>query len=73
MPVTRKKSNGPPLIPAPDELPPGFVIQSRAGADDSISSLTSAASGLHKLLLYTALGLLFVETFLAWQFGRHSR
>ena len=26
------------------------------------------ASGLHKLLLYCALGLLFLETFLAWRF-----
>ena len=54
---------------AADELPKEFVAHRREGLDGADLPAIGPASGLHKLLLYCALGLLFLETFLAWRFG----
>ncbi len=56
-----------------DELPKEFKTHRRSNADEVDMSSLGRRSGLHKLLLYGALGLLFGETFLAWWFGRAGR
>jgi hypothetical protein len=54
---------------AGDELPKGFTTHQRDNLDEAESSAIGGRSGLHKLLLYCVLGLLFAETFLAWRFA----
>lgn len=58
---------------APEELPRQFATQRRTNLDELDAPAIRQRSGLHKSLLYVVLGLLFVETFLAWRFGWHSR
>jgi hypothetical protein len=58
---------------APDELPSQFATHGRTNLDDIDAPSIRQRSGLHKSLLYLVLGLLFVETFLAWRFGRATR
>jgi hypothetical protein len=41
-------------------------------ADEPVGPIYRS-SRLPKILLYAVLGLLFVETFLAWRFGHHSQ
>ena len=57
---------------SPEELPREFSTHGRASADESGVPAIAQRSGLHKSLLYIVLGLLFVETILAWRFGRAS-
>lgn len=40
--------------------------------DDPPVGRIGRSSGLARTLLYALLGLLFVETFLAWRFGYHT-
>lgn len=54
----------------PDELPSQFTTNQQSNLDDEESAGVSRRTGLHKNLLYTVLGLLLLETLLAWQFGR---
>ncbi len=50
-----------------------FVHQTTwAALDDSPVTAAAGASQFSKMLLYIALGLLFLETFLAWRFGHHA-
>jgi hypothetical protein len=58
---------------APEELPRQFATQRQTNLDDVDAPALRQRSGLHKNLLYLVLGLLFVETFLAWRFGRATR
>ncbi len=53
---------------AADELPKEFTAHKRSNLDEAESPSIGHRSGLHKVLLYCVLGLLFVETFLAWRF-----
>jgi hypothetical protein len=55
---------------AADELPSGFAIYRRDNADEGELPAIGQRAGLHKLLLYAALGLLLCESFLAWRFAR---
>ena len=54
---------------AGDELPKEFTTHRRDNLDESESPMLGQRSGLHKLLLYSVLGLLLAETFLAWRFS----
>jgi hypothetical protein len=58
---------------AADELPKEFTTHKRANLDDAESPSIGRRSGLHKSLLYCVLGLLFLETLLAWRFGHATR
>jgi hypothetical protein len=58
---------------AGDELPREFHAYQRDDLDEADSPAIGGRSGLHKLLLYCVLGLLFVETFLAWRFGNATQ
>jgi Aerotolerance regulator N-terminal/von Willebrand factor type A domain len=58
---------------APEELPKQFATQRQTNLDDMDVPSIRQRSGLHKNLLYVVLGLLFVESFLAWRFGRGTR
>lgn len=65
---------------APDELRetlwPGIPFThhtSWQNLDERPSTEVTRQSKLHVWLLYAVLGLLFLETFLAWQFGHHRR
>ncbi len=53
----------------PQDLPPGFTMNRGAELDEPDTGVVGRRSGLHKMLLYGVLGLLFCETFLAWRFG----
>jgi hypothetical protein len=53
-----------------DELPREFTIYRRENLDEGELPAIGQRSGLHKLLLYGALGLLLCESFLAWRFAR---
>ncbi len=55
---------------ANDELPRQFTAYRRDNLDEADSPAIGQRSGLHKLLLYGALGLLLCESFLAWRFAR---
>ncbi len=55
---------------AGDELPREFTIYRRENLDEGELPAIGQRSGLHKLLLYAALGLLLCESFLAWRFAR---
>jgi hypothetical protein len=55
---------------APEDLPKQFATERRTNLDDPGAPAIRRRSGVHKNLLYAVLGLLFVETFLAWRFGR---
>jgi hypothetical protein len=57
----------------PEDLPKEFATHSRTDLDDDDAPAIGQRSGLHKLLLYGVLGLLFAETFLAWRFGNTAR
>jgi hypothetical protein len=57
---------------APDELPSQFATQRNASLDDATAPSVSQRNALHRMLLYAALGLLLVETFLAWRFGHKT-
>ncbi len=50
------------------ELPAGFTTEARTNLD-VVGEIVNRHSGLHKSLLYGVLGLLLLETFLAWRFG----
>lgn len=54
---------------APEELPREFQSRAQSGLDETAAPVLGARDGLHKTLLYCALGLLLTETFLAWRFG----
>ncbi len=58
---------------ASEELPKEFTTHARANLDETDSPSITQRSGLHKDLLYCVLGLLFLETFLAWRFGHATR
>jgi len=58
---------------SPDELPKQFTTHKRASLDESQSPSIGHRTGLHKSLLYCVLGLLFLETFLAWRFGHATQ
>jgi hypothetical protein len=58
---------------AADELPKEFTTHKRVNLDEADSPSIGRRSGLHKSLLYCVLGLLFLETFLAWRFGHATR
>jgi len=54
-----------------EELPKEFVTHlthRHNNLDDAGTPSIGRRSGLHKLLLYGVLGLLFFESFLAWRF-----
>ncbi|HEX3727728.1 MAG TPA: hypothetical protein VHV08_15845, partial [Pirellulales bacterium] len=53
----------------PEDLPKEFTTHRRASLEEMDAGSTSHHGGLHKTLLYMALGLLLIETFLAWRFG----
>ncbi len=53
----------------PQELPRGFTMNRQNDLDEPDSGVVGRRGGLHKMLLYGVLGLLFFETFLAWRFG----
>ena len=53
----------------PAELPKQFTTNRQANLDQQAAANVSRHSGLHRGLLYCVLGLLFLETFLAWRFG----
>ncbi len=55
-----------------DELPKQFVTGPQADLDDAAAVTVSRHSNLNKILLYTVLGLVFAETFLAWRFGHQQ-
>ncbi len=55
-----------------DELPKQFITGLRADADDGGASTVSRHNNLNKILLYTVLGLVLAETFLAWRFGHQQ-
>ena len=55
-----------------DELPKQFITGPRADADDGGASTVSRHNNLNKILLYTVLGLVLAETFLAWRFGHQQ-
>jgi hypothetical protein len=52
-----------------DELPKEFTTHRNDSLDAADLPAIGQRSGLHKLLLYAALGLLFLESFLAWRFA----
>jgi hypothetical protein len=54
---------------AADELPKEFLAHQRDDLDETDSPAIGGRSGLHKLLLYGVVALLFCETLLAWRFG----
>jgi hypothetical protein len=56
----------------PEDLPKGFATHKRANLDDVDVAGVGHRSGLHKALLYLVLGLLLVETLMAWRFGHAS-
>lgn len=59
-----------------DEIWPGvpFVhCTSWDSLDEQPVARISRRGGLPKMLLYAVLGLLFVETFMAWRFGHHTQ
>jgi hypothetical protein len=56
----------------PQELPAGFTMNRNNDLDEPESGVTGHRGGLHKMLLYCVLGLLFCETFLAWRFGNRK-
>ncbi len=56
----------------PDELPKQFTTTPHADLDDASAAAVSRHSNLNKILLYTVLGLVFAETFLAWRFGHQQ-
>ena len=58
---------------SPDELPKQFTTHQRASLDEMQSPSIGHRTGLHKSLLYCVLGLLFLETFLAWRFGHATQ
>jgi hypothetical protein len=58
---------------APEDLPKEFMAHKRSNPDEIESPGIANRSGLHKNLLYGVLGLLFVEGFLAWWFGRGAK
>ena len=51
-----------------EELPKEFVTHRHNNLDDAGTPSIGRRNGLHKLLLYGVLGLLFFESFLAWRF-----
>jgi hypothetical protein len=51
------------------EMLPQFTTTVPSTADDSSSANVARFSGLHRLLLYSVMGLLFLEVFLAWRAG----
>lgn len=54
-----------------EELVDSFLVQSDwQSLDRQVSPTISRRTGLHRLLLYLALGLVFLETSLAWKFGQ---
>jgi hypothetical protein len=53
----------------PLDLPKSFLMNRQTDGDDSDAPTPSRRSGANRLLLYGVLGLLFVESFLAWRFG----
>ncbi len=55
---------------ATDEVPRQFTAYRRDNLDEADSPAIGQRNGLHKLLLYAALGLLLCESFLAWRFAR---
>ena len=58
----------------PEDLPPKMIIRT-SGQDIEAppsAALPPPSFSLHQLLLCGVLGLLFVETFLAWWIGHHS-
>jgi hypothetical protein len=54
------------------ELPPEIVTSERSNLDDTTSAAVSRETGFHRWLLYGVLGLLLVESLLAWRFGNSS-
>ena len=57
-----------------DDLPSEFVVQTEwQNLDARPTADISGHSGLNRVLLYAALALLLMETFLAWLFGRELR
>jgi hypothetical protein len=58
----------------PEDLPPKMLV--RSGNEDiempPSAAIPPPSFALHQLLLCAVLGLLFVETFLAWWIGHHS-
>ena len=58
---------------APDELPREFATERRANLDETGAQSVGRRSALHRSLLYTVLGLLCLETLLAWRFGSPKR
>lgn len=56
-----------------DELPKEYSTQKHSSLDTIDTAGISRRNGLHKSLLYLALGLLMTEPFLAWWFGHASR
>ena len=58
---------------APEDLPKEFSTHKQSGLDEADSPAIGRRSGLHRALLYSVLGLLFAETFLAWRMGHTAR
>lgn len=57
----------------PDELPKQFTTNKQSNLDEQTDAGVSRRTGLHKNLLYSVLGLLLFETFLAWRFGHATK
>jgi hypothetical protein len=58
---------------ASDELPREFTTERRSNLDEAGTQSVGRRGAVHRSLLYAVLGLLCVETLLAWRFGTPKR
>jgi hypothetical protein len=58
---------------APEELPREFTTERRSNLDETNAEAVGRRGALHRGLLFAVLGLLLVETLMAWRFGALQR